>query len=121
MYHQYLGKSVLFRLRGRIYQQTGAIFFRDAVDYQVVGPVGAFFTGDRDLAPLRSYLAGGKLSWISTAQEGRPIWGFLDEVDFHLGAEALWTIPLTDTPPGGDVTGTVPDAIVATVGLLLRY
>jgi hypothetical protein len=121
MYHQYLGKSILFRLRGRIYQQSGAIFFRDAVDYQVVGPVGAYFTGDRDLAPLRSYLAGGKLSWISTAQEGRPIWGFLDEVDFHLGAEALWTIPLTDTPPGGDVTGTVPDAIVATVGLLLRY
>ena len=121
MYHQYLGRSVLFRLRGRVYQQTGAVFFRDAVEYQSVGPVGAFFTGDRELAPLRSFLAGGKLSWLITAQEGRAIAGMFDEIDFHLNAEGLWTVPLTETAPGGDVGGAIPDAIVATVGLLLRY
>lgn len=120
-YHQYLGRRVLFRFRGRVYQQTSAVFFRDAIDYQNVGPVGQYFTGDRELGPLRTWLAGAKLSYLSTAEDGRPVWGLFDEVDFHLKAEGLWSTPLTETPPGGDVAGPLPDAIVAQLGLLLRY
>jgi hypothetical protein len=120
-YHQYLGKKILFRLRGRGYQQTGAIFFRDASEYQTIGPVGEYFTGDRELAPLRDVLVGGRLSILATAEEGRPVWGLFDEISVHLNAEGLWSEPLTETPPGGDVPGPLPDSIVAQIGLLLRY
>jgi hypothetical protein len=121
MYHQYLGKRVLFRLRGRAYQQTGAIFFRDAEDYQNVGPVGAYFTGDRELSPFRTVMAGGKLSYLVSSHDGHPIWGLFDDIDFHINAEAIWTMSLTPNPPGGDVSGALPDIIVAQLGLLLRY
>jgi uncharacterized protein DUF3570 len=114
-YHQYLGRHILFRLRGRGYQQTGAKFFRDARDYELMGPVGRYFTGDREDAPLRTFLAGGKMSYIVSGK------GVFDDIDFHLNAEGLWTTPLTETPPGGDVSGPLPDAIVAELGLLLRY
>ncbi len=120
-YHQYLGRKILFRVRGRGYQQTGAKFFRDAVDYELMGPAGQYFTGDREHAPLRTVLAGGKLSYLLTAQEGRPVLGIFDDVDLHINAEGLWTMPMTDTPPGGDVSGPLPDAIIAGLGLLLRY
>jgi hypothetical protein len=118
---QYLGGSILFRVRGRVYQQTGAVFFLDALDYQTLGAPGAYFTGDRELAPLRSYLAGGKLSYLATGQEGRSVWGMFDEVDFHLKAEGIWSKPLVDHPPGADAAGPLPDAIVAQIALLLRY
>jgi hypothetical protein len=121
VYNQYLGENILFRLRGRGYQQAGAVFFRDATDYQTIGPAGQYFTGDKELAPLRTILAGGKLSYLVTAKEGRLAWGLFDEVDIHINAEALWSIPMTETPPGGDVSGPAPDAIIAQVGLLLRY
>jgi uncharacterized protein DUF3570 len=118
---QYLGRTILFRLRGRVYQQTSAVFFRDALDYQLVGPVGQYFTGDRELAPLRDLLVGGRLSYLVTARDGHPIWGLFDEIDFHLNAEALWFDVMTPNPPGGTVSGPLPESIIAQVGLLLRY
>jgi hypothetical protein len=120
-YHQYIGNRVLLRVRGRGYQQSGAVFFRDATEYALVGPVGQFFTGDREHAPLRTFLAGGKLSYIVTAQAGESVLGLFDDIDIHINAEGLWSVPLTDTAPGGDASGTAPDAIIAEFGLLLRY
>jgi hypothetical protein len=120
-YHQYLGRRVLFRLRGRGYQQRGAVFFRDATEYALVGPAGRYFTGDREHAPLRTALAWGKLSYIVAGEGGAPVLGLFDELDVHLNAETLWTVPMTETAPGGDVSGPVPDAIIAELGLLLRY
>ena len=120
-WNQYLGDSILFRVRGRGYQQAGAVFFRDAIDYQNIGPAGQYFTGDRELAPLRTVLVGGKLSYLVTAKEGHLAWGIFEEVDIHINAEALWSEPLTTTPPGGDVSGPAPDAIIAQLGLMLRY
>jgi hypothetical protein len=120
-YHQYLGRRVLFRLRGRGYQQSGAVFFRDAVDYALMGPAGRYFTGDREHAPLRTVVAGGKLSYIVTGEGGAPVLGVFDDVDLHLSGEGMWTLPMTDTVPGGDIEGALPDAIIAELGLLLRY
>jgi hypothetical protein len=67
--------------RGRYYTQTGALFWSD--DYTggepVTGPRGQYWTGDRELSPLKNYLVGGR---ILTAWQGRPgnriIGAFLD-------------------------------------------
>lgn len=120
-YHQYLGNRLLFRLRARGYEQTGATFFKDAVDYMNTGAAGRYFTGDRELAPMRDLLIGGKLSLLSVAEQGRSVWGVFDELSFNLKGDVIWTDVLTPTVPGGDPAGPLPDAIVVQLGLLLRY
>jgi hypothetical protein len=120
-YHQYLGKAVVFRLRTRVYQQTEAVFFEDAIDYANFGSTGEYFTGDRELSPLRNELVGGKMSIISAADDSGSVWGLFDELDFHVRADAMWAQSLTDTAPGGDPDGVLPDVLVVSVGLLLRY
>src|SRR5438445_476288 len=37
-YSQYVGRSLLIRIRARAYEQSGAVFFWDAVKYQNFGP-----------------------------------------------------------------------------------
>jgi hypothetical protein len=120
-YHQYLGQKILFRLRARAYQQTKAVFFEDAIDYANFGATGAFFTGDRELSPLRNELVGAKMSYLAVADDAGLVWGLFDEIDFHLRAEGIWAQSLTDTPPGGDVGGPLPDMIIVSLGLLMRY
>jgi hypothetical protein len=120
-YNQYLGKSLVFRFRGRAYRQDGAVFFRDAIDYQNFGPSGAYFTGDRELAPFQQVLVGGKLSYLKVGESGHDVWGAFDELDFHVRAEGIWGQSLTDTAPGGDPGGALPDMMVVSLGLLLRY
>ncbi len=120
-YFQYLGGKILFRLRTRLYQQTKAVFFEDAIDYANFGSTGAFFTGDRELSPLRNVLFGGKMSYLAVADDAGQVWGLFDEIDFHLRAEGIWAQSLTDTPPDGDVSGPLPDMIIVSLGLLMRY
>lgn len=120
-YNQYLGDSILFRFRARVHQQTGAKFFRDAIDYQTQGAPGAYFTGDRELMPMRDWLVGARLSWIATATDGKQVWGLFDEADLHLKAEGIWATPLTETAPGGDPTGPMPDAIIGQLAFALIF
>jgi hypothetical protein len=58
-------------VRGRFYQQTAALFWSD--DYTggepATGPRGQYWSGDRELSPLWSYLVGARL--VAT-REGRP-------------------------------------------------
>ncbi len=58
-------------VRGRYYTQTKALFWSD--DYTggepATGPRGQFWSGDRELSPLSSYLVGGRLM---ATKEGRP-------------------------------------------------
>ncbi|HXX70027.1 MAG TPA: DUF3570 domain-containing protein, partial [Polyangiaceae bacterium] len=55
-----LGESVRLMARGRFYDQTGAVFWSD--DYTAgappLGPRGQYWTGDRELSPFWSWLAG---------------------------------------------------------------
>lgn len=62
-YEQAIGGEVRFRIRGRYYRQGGAAFFSD--DY-ALRPAGAYFTGDRELSDMESYLAGAQLVWTVT-------------------------------------------------------
>lgn len=89
-YSQYAGKSLLFRFRARVHQQTEAEFFKDAFFYEVEGPARAFFTGDRELAPVRNILTGAKLTFISAGEDGESVLGLFDEVLVNLKAELLF-------------------------------
>jgi hypothetical protein len=72
--------------RGRFYNQSGALFWSD--DYTggepKYGPRGQYWSGDRELSPLHSYLVGGRLMAGWQGRPGARIAGML--LEFELGA-----------------------------------
>ncbi|HVJ21955.1 MAG TPA: DUF3570 domain-containing protein [Polyangiaceae bacterium] len=68
---KYMTSWLRLFVHGRFYTQTGALFWSD--DYTggepEDGPRGQYWTGDRELSPLNTYLVGGRL--LAT-QEGKP-------------------------------------------------
>ena len=70
-YSQYLGNNLLVKFRARVYQQAPAKFFKDAFFYENFSTAGEYFTGDRELSPVRSALLGGKLTLITVGDEDR--------------------------------------------------
>ncbi|MCA9583411.1 MAG: DUF3570 domain-containing protein, partial [Myxococcales bacterium] len=96
-YEQSIAEGIVFRMRGRFYAQSGAAFYSD--DY-VFAPKGQYFTGDRELSPMRAWTFGGKFDWEVPAGEDGSVLGFMesfrlilkgdvilsDFVDFHYGA-----------------------------------
>jgi hypothetical protein len=74
-----LGESLRLMARGRLYDQTGAVFWSD--DYTggapPLGPRGQYWTGDRELSPFWSWLGGARI--VSTiAPEGRRLLGLIE-------------------------------------------
>lgn len=129
-YSQYFGHSLIFRLRGRVYQQTSATFFKDAFFYDTEGPAGAYFTGDRELATIRDVVVGGKLSYVKAAAGDEPVWGLFREIVFDLKGDVMFfqelpTDPLSQNPMGIDgqflSSNQLLDAIVLQAGLTLAY
>ena len=81
-------------VRGRYYTQTGALFWSD--DYTggepASGPRGQYWSGDRELSPLSSYLVGGRV--IAAREGGRPgsrIAGLFLSCNASLGFDLLKT------------------------------
>jgi hypothetical protein len=68
-----LGESLRLMLRGRIYKQSGAVFWSD--DYTggapPLGPRGQYFTGDRELSPFWSWLGSVRVVWTIAPAQGR--------------------------------------------------
>lgn len=123
-WEQYLAPQLLVRLRGRFYQQSRAVFYRDAGElnsYEAVGPVGQYFTGDRELAPFRDYLAGLKLSYLKTADERGKIGRVFESLDVSLKADFIKYEALTPLPPNIDRFNDAIGAIVLQAGLSLRW
>ena len=129
-YSQYFGDSLLIRARGRIYQQSEATFFKDAFYYDTTGPAGEYFTGDRELAPIRNTITGAKLSYIGINEEGGNVWGLFDEVQLDLKGDLLFLQELpanpTDTNPFGIdkqflSSGQLLDAFVLQLALQTRF
>jgi hypothetical protein len=129
-YSQYAGDSLLLYFHGRVYQQTEAAFFKDAFFYDTEGPAGAYFTGDRELAPLRHVVTGAKLSLLSVAESDARVWGVFDELRFNLKADLYFF----DELPADDIEANLVgidrqflssnqflDAFTLQLGLLLRY
>jgi hypothetical protein len=68
-----VGESFRLLLRGRIYRQNGAVFWSD--DYTggsaPLGPKGQYWSGDRELSPLSSWLLGLRAVWTLAPTSGR--------------------------------------------------
>ena len=68
-----LGESLRLMVRGRFYDQSGALFWSD--DYTgggpPLGPKGQYWTGDRELSPFWSWLVGARFIWTITPTQGR--------------------------------------------------
>ncbi|MEZ4404291.1 MAG: DUF3570 domain-containing protein [Kofleriaceae bacterium] len=97
-YSQYFGRSLLLRVRARAHQQTAATFFKDAFFYETESTAGAYFTGDRELSPVRNAVIGGKLTVLSVAEDDHKVWGLFDRVDVNLKTDVL----LLDELPADD-------------------
>lgn len=89
-------------VRGRYYTQTKALFWSD--DYTggepQTGPRGQYWSGDRELSPLSSYLIGGR---VLAKREGRPgerVFGLFLSVSGSVGFDLLKT-NLRDFTLGG--------------------
>jgi hypothetical protein len=85
-YEQTLGGGLRLRGRGRYYGQNGAAFYSD--DY-VLQPRGQYFTGDRELSPMRSLLLGAQLVWVVPANERGEVLGLLSGLEIVLKADLL--------------------------------
>lgn len=87
-YSQYIGKPLLLRLQLRVYQQSAATFFRDAFFYETLSSAGEYWTGDRELSPVRNATVGGKLSVITVGGD-RPVWGLFDKLQLHVKGDVM--------------------------------
>lgn len=83
-YEQNVTSGLRVRGRARYYNQTGAAFYSN--DY-ALAPRGQFFTGDRELSPMSSWLVGGRLYYdFPPGDDGRV--GFLGR--FAIVAKFDW-------------------------------
>ncbi len=87
-YEQSIASGLRVRVRGRYYTQTAAAFYSD--DY-VLAPRGQYFTGDRELSPMRSILVGGQMLWAVPEDAKGEILGLLSGLDFTLKGDFLHT------------------------------
>jgi hypothetical protein len=87
---QYMGSHLLMRFRVRTYQQDSAAFFKDAFFYETEGTAGEYFTGDRELGPLRHIVPGAKITYLAFDEEGGDVWGLFDEVRINLKGDILF-------------------------------
>jgi hypothetical protein len=88
-YSQYLGKSLLVKFYGRVFQQTAATFFKDAFYYETEATAGEYFTGDRELSPVRSAIAGGKITLIKIGGD-KPVIGLFDKLQLNARADVMF-------------------------------
>jgi uncharacterized protein DUF3570 len=79
--NKYLGQAALLSLRGHYHMQSGASFYRDGAGYRTLGPVGQYWTGDRELSPMSNYLAGGRVAFLRRPQQERSSWFVEMEAD----------------------------------------
>ena len=128
-YSQYVGKSLLIRFYGRLYQQTAAKFFKDAFYYQTESTAGEYFTGDRELSPVRNVSVGSKLTLITIGGD-KPVWGLFDKLQFNLRGDIMFIDNLAADNEASNAGGidkqfiygtSLIDAITLQLGLLGNY
>lgn len=128
-YSQYIGKSLLLRIHARVYQQSAANFFKDAFYYQTESTAGEFFTGDRELSPVRNESVGAKLTLITIGGD-KPVWGLFDKLQVHIKADVLMldvlaADSLANNPMGVDKQfiygNSLIDAVTLQLGVMGNY
>ncbi len=85
-----VGEALRILMRGRIYRQTGAVFWSD--DYTggsaPLGPRGQYWSGDRELSPLTSWLLGLRAVW-TLAPVNKRLLGILESLKVVGSAHVL--------------------------------
>ncbi|MDB4960861.1 MAG: hypothetical protein JWP01_860 [Myxococcales bacterium] len=128
-YSQYAGKNLLVRFFARAYQQSAATFFKDAFFYETESTAGEYFTGDRELSPVRNATVGAKVTLISVGNE-KPVWGLFDKLQFNLRGDVLFMDLLAaddaEANTGGIDTqfiygNSLIDSVTVQLGLLGNY
>jgi hypothetical protein len=128
-YSQYLGNSLLLKFHARVYQQSAAKFFKDAFFYETESTAGEYYTGDRELSPVRSATFGTKLTLITVAGD-KQVWGLFDKLQLNVRADVLIldrlaADPTLDNPMGIDKQflygNGLLDAVILQFGLLGNY
>jgi len=87
-YEQSLGTDFRVRVRGRLHMQTGAAFYSD--DY-VLAPRGQYFTGDRELSPLKTVLVGGELTYSVPPDDEGDVLGIFSAFSLKMKGDLLQT------------------------------
>ena len=111
-YERGLGQLLRLRVRGRYYQQGAAAFFSD--DY-ALDPRGQYFTGDRELSAMHSWLGGAQIALTPAPGASGKVLRILDSFRFVLKADYL-TYRFTNFHYG---TAAVPNrrALFGTLGV----
>ncbi len=115
-----LGESVRLMARGRLYTQTGAVFWSD--DYTgglpPLGPKGQYWTGDREESPFWSWLAGLRLVWSVMPERGR-ILGFMESFKL-IGSANVSNYSYDEYTLGGTPVSNA-EAYVGTVSMSVGF
>jgi len=90
-FEKYLTSAFRLGVNGRLYKQTGAIFWSD--DYTggappQLGPKGQYFTGDRELSPFFSFMVGVKATYAVAAAE-KKVLGFMTDTKLVVAANFM--------------------------------
>ncbi|MCA9601602.1 MAG: DUF3570 domain-containing protein [Polyangiales bacterium] len=110
-YEQNLFAGLSLRGRARFYAQTGAAFFSDDYAFR---PVGQYFTGDRELSPMRSWTFGGRLRWDIPSGDDGSVLGFMSAAELVFKADVILHEFLEFTYSGAPVPN--PTALMGTFG-----
>lgn len=90
---KYLTEGLRILLHGRYYTQTGALFWSN--DYTggepVTGPRGQYWTGDREVSPLSSFMLGGRVLLAAQGNPNSRILGILLRAQGSAGFDVLNT------------------------------
>ncbi len=111
---QYLARPFIVRLRGRWHIQDSALFYRDGNEYATSGPLGSYWTGDRELSALMNQTYGAKATYLLRAQD-KPFLKVIDAFVLSVKADLLLYRSLTDNPdqsPNAERTRGLLDAVV---------
>lgn len=111
---QYIMRPFIVRVRGRWHVQDSALFYRDGNAYASSGPVGSYWTGDRELSALLNQVYGVKATWLVRAQEKQYL-RFIDGFTVSAKADVYFYRSLTDNPeqsPNAERTKGLLDAFV---------
>lgn len=112
--HKYVMDGFIIGVHGRYHQQTGAVFYRSGPEYEILGPPGQYWTGDRELAPFGTLLGGLKMSYIRSRRQKPDAW--LEELEISLKMEGMF-YNLSDGAPNADRT----QALIAQAGVTARF
>jgi hypothetical protein len=112
---RYIWPDLRLMVHGRYYTQTEALFWSD--DYTGGephdGPRGQYWTGDRELSPIDSYLLGGRIVFKRNADPEHRIAGVMLSFETSASFDLMKT-SLRDFTWGG----SKPDDTLALIGSL---